>query len=183
MKHQPPLVKHTQKRHETLRKTLSATKLLIIFHPTKQIPKKRRRRWELLLKRCESVNVRGGRWWNEIFPLTKGQKNTAFIGSTSQFSTDASSGGHVRSAHRSPTDTPGVSFDPAKVRNITQSAKIGYGFLQLSDNNFGCHKPGPILSGCAVKQSTKQRLFLSIPIQSEKKRIKRRLLSFWFLNL
>ncbi len=51
------------------------------------------------------------------------KKNTALTESTGQFSTDASSGGLVRNAHRSPADTPGVTSDPAKVRIITQKAK------------------------------------------------------------
>ena len=58
-----------------------------------------------------------------LLPRQYGQKNTAFTGSTGQFSTDASSGGLVRSAHRSPADTPGVSFDSAKVRKNAQSTK------------------------------------------------------------
>ena len=55
--------------------------------------------------------------------LPDSRKNTAFTGNTGQFSTDASSGGLVRSAHRSPADTPGVSFDAAKVQKNTQSTK------------------------------------------------------------
>ena len=55
--------------------------------------------------------------------LPDSRKNTAFTGNTGQFSTDASSGGLVRNAHRSPADTPGVTSDSAKVRKNTKSAK------------------------------------------------------------
>ncbi len=55
--------------------------------------------------------------------LPDSRKNTAFTGNTGQFSTDASSGGLVRNAHRSPADTPGVTSDFAKVQKKTQSTK------------------------------------------------------------
>ena len=55
--------------------------------------------------------------------LPDSRKNTAFTGNTGQFSTDASSGGLVRNAHRSPADTPGVTSDFAKVQKNTQSTK------------------------------------------------------------
>ena len=51
-----------------------------------------------------------------------GKKIPSSQGRTSQFSTDSPSDGPVRSAHRSPTDTPGVAFDDAKVRKITSKA-------------------------------------------------------------
>ena len=53
----------------------------------------------------------------------QGQKNTTLTGSTGQSGFDASSGSLVRNAHRSPADTPGVSFDSAKVRKNAQSTK------------------------------------------------------------
>ena len=52
-----------------------------------------------------------------------GKKNTTFTGRTGHLSTNPTSGGLVRSATRSPKDTPGVPFDDAKVRRISQSAR------------------------------------------------------------
>ena len=52
------------------------------------------------------------------------KKFTAIEGKTGQFSTDFSSGGLVRSAHRSPTDTPGVPFDTAKIGQNPETTKF-----------------------------------------------------------
>ena len=49
---------------------------------------------------------------------------TTFNERTSQFSTDSSSSGLVQSAHRSSTDTPGVSFDLDFFENNTLANTI-----------------------------------------------------------
>ena len=59
-----------------------------------------------------------------------GKKNTAFTGRTGQLSTDSTSGSLVRSATHSPTDTLGVPFDAAKVRNISNITEKGRKMMQ-----------------------------------------------------
>ena len=91
-------------------------KLAKILHPTKKWEKTNKTSFQDTEKSIGLVAFANGN-------NNRDKKNTAFKGNTGQFSSDASSDGHVRSAHRSPADTPGVSFDSAKVRNITQKAK------------------------------------------------------------
>ena len=59
-----------------------------------------------------------------------GKKNTAFTGRTGQLSTDSTSGSLVRSVHHSPTDTLGISFDAAKVRNNSDITEKGRKMMQ-----------------------------------------------------
>lgn len=58
-----------------------------------------------------------------LYERYTGKKIPSSQAGTGQLSTDSSSDGQVRSARRSPTDTPGVPFDAAKVRKITGTAK------------------------------------------------------------
>ena len=59
-----------------------------------------------------------------------GKKNTTFTGRTGHLSTNPTSGGLVRSATRSPKDTPGVPFDDAKIRNNSDITEKGRKMMQ-----------------------------------------------------
>ena len=50
-------------------------------------------------------------------------KNATVNDNTDQFKTDVTSGGLVQSPLRSPTATPGMSFDAATIRKNTEIAK------------------------------------------------------------
>jgi len=70
-----------------------------------------------------SPRLHHSRMHRPLLPRQYGQKNTALTGSTGQSGSDASSGGLVRNAHRSPADTPGVTSDSAKVRKKSPKYK------------------------------------------------------------
>ena len=58
-----------------------------------------------------------------LYDTYVGKKNTTVNSNTDQFKTDVTSGGLVQRPLRSPTATPGMSFDAAKVRKMTENAK------------------------------------------------------------
>ena len=110
------------------------TKIVKIFLSTKHIPK------IIIFHACRSNGLsyeenllksisETGRYSRK----NRDKKNTAFTGSTGQFSTDASSGGVSRSALDTPTDTQGVPFDSAKVRKNTNSTKNNIKIINNSD--------------------------------------------------
>ena len=51
-----------------------------------------------------------------LYETYVGKKNTTVNSNTDQFKTDVTSGGLVQSPLRSPTATPGMSFDAAKLQ-------------------------------------------------------------------